>query len=139
MRTLHLRIVCKLQPDSVVPALVHSPAGRDACTAAQTQSVLEAAGITETAGAYDERHGKSLTTALSWLAVFARRRATETAERACCPVAPRVHISACRRGRAGNLLIRRCEGDLTIVTPNEQKPCSGTILDTPMSQTSSSV
>lgn len=78
MRTLHLRIVYKLQPDSVVPALVHSPAGRDACTAAQTQSVLEAAGITETAAAYDERHGKSLTTALSWLAVFARRRATES-------------------------------------------------------------
>lgn len=113
MRTLHLHILCEPQPDSVVPALVHSPAGRDACTAAQTRSVLETAGITETAAADDERHGKNLTTSLGWRAAFARRSAPESAERACRPVAPRVYISACRWGGAGDLFIRRCEGDLT--------------------------
>lgn len=84
MQTLHIHILCKPQPDSVVPALVHSPAGRDACTAAQTRSVLETAGITEMAAAYDERHGKNLRTSLGWRAVFARRRA---------PAALLLHVS----------------------------------------------
>lgn len=84
MRTLHLHILCDQQPDSVTPALVHSPAGRDACTAAQSQAVLEAADITAASG---ERRGKNLKTSLRRQAVYARRRAAEC---------PRVHISACR-------------------------------------------
>ena len=120
---------------------MHSPAGRDACTAAQTQSRcsrwttrVESDDATQLAGCF-------------WIKV------TETAERACCPVAPCVQISACRRSGAGDLL-RRCggrESDRTTVTHNEpldkmiSKMWFGgeltsleTILDTSVSKTSSS-
>lgn len=80
-------------PPSHAPDSAVSTSERAACTAAPTQSVLERSGLTESAGAYDERHGKSWRTSLSRRAVWAGWRPPSA------PAAPHVCNSECTRGQ----------------------------------------